>query len=195
VLCGDRVVLRQPVPDDLAARLEVPADPELNRMYGGSGDPKPVTAEGVRTMLAGITDQDTATVRHFVIATRVWPDGRPIDAPDGRYVGHIRLHDLSWHDRRARMAMGIYDRRFWSHGYGTEALRLLLRHAFEELALHRVDLRVLAYNARAIRSYEECGFVREGVERERALVDGVWHDDVIMAILEQEYRAQPWAGR
>jgi RimJ/RimL family protein N-acetyltransferase len=93
------------------------------------------------------------------------------------------------------MAMGIYDRRFWSRGFGTEALRLLLRYAFDDLALHRVDLRVIAYNVRAMRCYEKCGFVREGVERECALVDGVWHDDVMMGILEDEYRAQPWAGR
>jgi RimJ/RimL family protein N-acetyltransferase len=196
VLRGERVLLRQPIPEaDVSARLEVPADPELSRMYGGSGEPKPVTAEDVRASLAAIADQDPATVRHFVIAARVWPDGRPIERPDGRFIGHIRLHELSWRDRRARMAIGIYDRRFWSRGYGGEALRLLLRYAFEELALHRVDLLVLDYNRRAIRSYEKCGFVREGILRQSALVDGVWHSDVLMSILEQEYRAQPWAGR
>ncbi|HEY3083799.1 MAG TPA: GNAT family protein [Chloroflexota bacterium] len=195
VLRGDRVLLRQPVPEDLAARLEVPADPELNRMYGGSGDPEPVSAEKMRAMLAGFAEQDLSTVRRFLVAALVWPDGRPIDSPDGRYVGHVRLNFLSWRDRNARMAMGIYDRRFWSRGFGTEALRLLLRYAFDDLALHRVDLRVIAYNVRAMRCYEKCGFVREGVERECALVDGVWHDDVMMGILEDEYRAQPWAGR
>ena len=51
---------------------------------------------------------------------------------------------------------------------------------------------VLEYNVRAIRAYEKCGFVREGVERESALVDGAWHGDVIMGILEHEYRSQPW---
>jgi RimJ/RimL family protein N-acetyltransferase len=66
-------------------------------------------------------------------------------------------------------------------------------YGFEELRLHRIDLRVLDYNARALRAYEKCGFVREGLERESALVDGTWHSDVIMSILEQEYRAQPWA--
>jgi RimJ/RimL family protein N-acetyltransferase len=68
-------------------------------------------------------------------------------------------------------------------GLGTEATRLVLRHAFNDLGLHRVGLRVLAYNHRAIRSYEKCGFVIEGREREAALVDGAWHDDVLMGAL------------
>lgn len=67
--------------------------------------------------------------------------------------------------------------------------RLVLRYAFEDLGLHRVDLRVLEYNDRAIAVYEKCGFVREGVERESANVAGKWHSDLIMGILEHEYRA------
>ena len=194
-LRGERILLRQPIEeDDLAARLEVPPDPELARVYGGSGPPAPVTAERARALFRELADQDPAKGRRFLIAALVWPDGSPIDTPHGRYVGHIRLTFLSPNDRNARMAMGIYDRRFWSHGYGTEALRLLLRHAFDDLGLHRVDLVVIDYNARAIRAYEKCGFVREGLLRQNALVDGEWHDDVVMSILEHEYRAQPWAG-
>ena len=195
-LRGARVLLRQPaVAEDLAARMEVPADPEQRRMYGQSGPPPPVSAERVRADLAGFAAQDPASERHFVIAALAWPDGRPVESPRGRYVGPARLTVFSWSDGDARLAIGIYDRRFWSAGYGTEAIRLLLRYAFDDLGLHRVDLLVIAYNARAIRAYEKCGFVREGVLRESALVDGVRHDDVLMSILEQEYRAQSWAGR
>lgn len=57
------------------------------------------------------------------------------------------------------------------------------------MGLHRVDLRVLAYNERAIAAYRKCGFSQEGVERESAWIDGKWFDDVMMSILEDEYRA------
>jgi RimJ/RimL family protein N-acetyltransferase len=194
VLRGERVLLRQPlVEQDLAARLEVPPSRELHRMYGGSGDPGAVTLERARAALEEIAAQDVSKVRRFVIAALVWPDGRPIPQAGGRYIGHVRLTVFSWHDRNARLALGIYDPRFWSRGYGTEAIRLLLRHAFDDLGLHRVDLLVIEYNARAIRAYEKCGFVREGLVRESALVDGTWYSDVQMSILENEYRAQPWA--
>ena len=54
--------------------------------------------------------------------------------------------------------------------------------AFDTLQLHRVDLRVLSFNVRALRCYEKCGFVREGVERESAFVDGARVDDVMMSL-------------
>ena len=58
--------------------------------------------------------------------------------------------------------------------------------AFGILGLHRIDLRVLAYHTRAISCYRRCGFDEEGRERGAAFIDGRWHDDVIMGILEHE---------
>jgi RimJ/RimL family protein N-acetyltransferase len=49
-------------------------------------------------------------------------------------------------------------------------------------------VRVVEYNARALRAYQKCGFVIEGREREAAFVDGTWFDDVMMGILDREYR-------
>lgn len=191
-LVGERVVLRMPVPADVAARVEIPRDSEENRMYGGTGEPKVFTTAEVEERFVALLHQDMTTVRHFLIAAKVWPDGQPVAEPNGRYIGGIRLHGISEADRHARLALGIFDRRFWSHGYGTEAIRLTLRYGFAQMCLHRVDLVVLEYNARAIRAYEKCGFRREGVLRDNALVDGVWYDDIVMAILESEYWAQPW---
>ncbi|CAA9305245.1 MAG: Acetyltransferase, GNAT family [uncultured Chloroflexi bacterium] len=183
--------LRQPVPEDVAARVEVPRDPEAQRMYGQSvpSGTTVFTPEEARESLASYARQDLTTTRSFVIAARVLPDGTPAVEEAGRYIGGIRLHSLSGADRRATLAIGIFDRRYWSKGYGTEAIRLLLSHAFGTMRLHRVALRVLEYNARAIRAYEKCGFTREGVERESAYVDGGWHSDVIMGILEREFRS------
>jgi RimJ/RimL family protein N-acetyltransferase len=107
----------------------------------------------------------------------------------GRCVGHTGLGDVDARDRRARLVIGLFDRSVWNRGLGTEAIRLVLGYAFDTLRLHRVALRVLAYNARAIRAYEKCGFVREGVERESAFVAGEWHDDVMMAVLDRDFRA------
>jgi RimJ/RimL family protein N-acetyltransferase len=71
---------------------------------------------------------------------------------------------------------------------GTEATQLVLKYGFEQLQLHRVSLRMLAYNERAITSYEKAGFKREGIERESALVDGRWYDDVMMGAVADEWR-------
>lgn len=85
------------------------------------------------------------------------------------------------------MAIGILDPKLLGKGLGSEAIFLLLQHAFAELQLHRIGIRVLAYNQRAIRAYEKCGFVIEGREREAAFVNGAWHDDVMMGLLDREF--------
>jgi RimJ/RimL family protein N-acetyltransferase len=57
------------------------------------------------------------------------------------------------------------------------------------LGLHRLSVRVLAFNGRAIRAYQKCGFRIEGRERESAWIDGTWHDDLIMGLLADDARS------
>ena len=106
---------------------------------------------------------------------------------EGEAVGAAFLHAINAEDRRARYAIGLYDPSFFGRGLGQQATRLVLQHAFETLMLHRVDLRVLDYNHRAIATYRACGFVEEGRERETCFLDGRWYDDVVMAVLEHEF--------
>jgi RimJ/RimL family protein N-acetyltransferase len=108
---------------------------------------------------------------------------------DRRLAGVAFLHSLEAGDRRARFAIGLYSPDLQGRGIGRSATTLVLRHAFTTMALHRVDLRVLEFNAGAIACYRACGFVEEGRERESCLLEGRWYDDVLMGILEHEFRA------
>lgn len=112
-----------------------------------------------------------------------------------RLLGEIRLDNIDGQDKRASLAIGIYDRHRLGQGLGTEAIRLVLGHAFGDLNLHRVSVRVLAYNQRALRAYQKCGFLIEGREREAAFVNGQWHDDIIMGLLTHEFTATSAAVR
>lgn len=107
----------------------------------------------------------------------------------GKCIGAARL-TVDEGDRRARYAVGIFDISKLGMGLGTEVTRLVLDYAFTKLGLHRVDLRTLEYNTRAIACFEKCGFVKEGVEREGALIEDHWETDIMMSILEQEYRSK-----
>ena len=82
----------------------------------------------------------------------------------------------------------MYSTEFIGIGPGTEAAILVLGYTFNDLQLRRVDLRVIEYNHRAIRSYEKVGFGVEGRERETVFINGEWHGDLIMSILDWEYR-------
>ena len=111
-----------------------------------------------------------------------------IDA-EGKMVGALRLHTVNPVDKRANIAIGILDPGALGKGYGTEAMYLLAKHAFEGMGLHRLSCRVLSFNAGAIAAYKKLGFKEEGRERQSALIGNTWHDDVMMGLLEQDLSA------
>lgn len=128
---------------------------------------------------------DDAPGRHDTIEFRL----RTVT--DDRLVGFIAIHNIEWNNQVAELSLGIGDSADWDRGYGTEALRLALRYAFEELNLYRVGLDVIAYNTRAIRVYEKVGFVREGVKRSFGMRDGRRYDLFFMGMLRDEWRGIP----
>ena len=68
------------------------------------------------------------------------------------------------------------------------AARLLVDRAFSGLGLHRLSVGVVDFNEGALRFWERLGFRREGVQRDGYLVDGAFHDFVMMSLLEGERR-------
>ena len=172
ILSGERLTLRDFVPADAGDRLALGHSPEIIRMFGG--DPLNV----------GPLSESSCT--DWIIGLSKHPFAWAIEYAN-KWIGEIRLDALDQHDGRARLAVGLYDPKLLGLGLGREAITLLLAHAFTAMALHRVSLRVLAYNVRAIRCYSACGFVQEGREREAALVDGERHDDIMMGILAHEF--------
>jgi RimJ/RimL family protein N-acetyltransferase len=66
-------------------------------------------------------------------------------------------------------------------------MRLLLKHGFETLNLHRIFLRVYETNPRAIRTYEKVGFVHEGRMRQALYRQGQYHDILLMSVLRPEW--------
>lgn len=106
---------------------------------------------------------------------------------DDRLIGFVGLNGIRWKDGDAFIGIGIGEREYWGNGYGTDAMRVILRYAFTELNLHRVSLNVFEYNPRAIRSYEKAGFTIEGRERQVLCRDGRRYDVIGMGILREEW--------
>ncbi len=106
---------------------------------------------------------------------------------EDRLIGEIGLDGIKWNHGEAFVGIGLGERDCWGKGYGTDAMRLILGFAFNELNLHRVSLTVFEYNTRAIRTYEKIGFVHEGQNRGMLLKDRKRFDMVHMGILRHEW--------
>ncbi|MEK3886377.1 GNAT family N-acetyltransferase [Bacillus sp. FSL K6-3431] len=168
---GKNILLRKPIENDINDRFKCGKSKVLTRMYGGdTRNLQPLTMKDARRFIESI-----------LLSKLEW-----CVEYDGRCIGQARL-TVSEEDCRARYAVGLFDPSVWGKGLGTEITQLVLRYAFEEQQLHRVDLRVLEYNLRAIACYEKCGFVKEGVEREGAYIEDKFETDVMMSILDREY--------
>jgi RimJ/RimL family protein N-acetyltransferase len=111
-----------------------------------------------------------------------------IETLAGEYLGGISLTTIDSINRSAQVGIVIGSKPNWGKGFGTDAMRVVLAFAFEKMNLHRVWLNVYDFNVRGIKSYEKCGFRREGVQREYRFLDGRYHDSLLMGILEHEYR-------
>lgn len=109
---------------------------------------------------------------------------------DDRLIGFVDLNGIQWNNGVAGLGISIADRGYWGKGYGSDALELILRYAFDELNLYRVGLDSFAYNERAIHVYEKMGFVHEGRARGALIKDGKRYDDIFMGILREEWEAR-----
>jgi RimJ/RimL family protein N-acetyltransferase len=114
-------------------------------------------------------------------------------------IGSCQLHSI--HDGSAELQIRIGERNAQGRGYGSEAVRLLLRHAFWELGLRRVTLHVLASNTRALAVYRRAGFVEQvgsGGRAEIVEIDGRTERVIRMArphvVAIHQPNFFPWLG-
>jgi aminoglycoside 6'-N-acetyltransferase len=163
ILRGERVLLRPGRPEDAEGLFQIRNEPEVVRWWGSDE-------------IEEISDQ-------FIVAD----EGFVIEAY-GEVIGAIQYHEED--DpmyRHAGIDIFLTASRH-GQGLGTEAIRLLARHLFEERGHHRLTIDPAADNAAAIRAYEKVGFRRVGIMRnyERG-PDGAWHDGLLMDMLREEF--------
>ena len=179
-IVGRTVALRRPRPDDLAGVVRWYRDPEIARLT--RYQTRPMTQAEVERffqvrMLA--TDALAYTI---------------VELPQWRQIGFTTFSSLDADNGSVLFHITIGERDAWGRGPGTETTSLMLAHAFERLALHRVGLSVFSYNLRAIRAYEKAGFHIEGRLRDAITRDGRYFDEVQMGVLASEWLEARYAS-
>lgn len=74
----------------------------------------------------------------------------------GEWLGTVELYEMSRSEATLGILIGAKDH--WGKGYGTDAVRAVLEHAFTELGLRKIKLRTYKHNLRAQRAFEKAGF-------------------------------------
>jgi ribosomal-protein-alanine N-acetyltransferase len=76
---------------------------------------------------------------------------------------------------------------FAGKGLMTEAVRLVVAHAFDQLLLHRVHAAFLPHNMASRRVLEKNGFREEGYAENYLQIDGKWADHVLFGLTRERY--------
>ncbi len=152
-------------------------DPLLRSVLGGYA--RPLSPEAVRRMLERVEKQmdETKNLFHFTLRARA----------DNRLVGLARLFWIDFHNGTGVLNLGIGDASDRRHGYGSDALNLLLRFAFDELNLHRLSVWPSADNIPFIQMVEKAGFEEEARRREAAFHDRSYWDVIYMGLLRTKW--------
>ena len=172
---GERVALG-PLRDEHFAQIAVwENDYATERFFTAPGPRRP---EAVRP---NFTEGDFAGPTNVVFAV--------YETASWRFIGLAGLINLDHLNRTAEFFILIGPSDTRGQGYGTEATRLVLDHAFIALGLTSVRLGVFSYNPGAVRAYEKAGFKHAGVLRRNKMMGGKLWDTILMDILADEFES------
>jgi RimJ/RimL family protein N-acetyltransferase len=171
-LIGPTLYLRPLEKTDAALVMSWLNDPEVNRTLQTCF---PINLLVEEAFIARVSQGDHSLPLVMVL--------RESDKP----IGVTGLHEIDYRNRHAGFGITIGAKEAWGKGYGAEATRLLVQHAFATLNLNRVWLRVYEYNTRGQRAYEKVGFKKEGLLRQDNFREGRYWNTIIMSLLREEW--------
>lgn len=173
-ILGSKIYLRALEEEDSGMLLELINDPETEKMLGGWSFP--VSAAEQEQWFKGL-ERDVSTLRCAVV-----PHG------EKGAVGTVVLSEIDYKNASAQVHIKLAKGSGRRKGYGRDAIKAVLRYAFEELRLNCVYAQVLPDNELSRKLFERSGFREEGILRERLYKNGGFQDVCVYSILRKEYR-------
>jgi len=113
---------------------------------------------------------------------------RTVDDLD-RHIGNVSIWTTSQQNCIGEVGYWIRSDET-AHGYGTEATTRIVQVGFEEMSLHKVQLRIAVGNVKSDRIARRLGFVQEGTLRDEVKVGNRWLDHTMWSMLEKEWWVQ-----
>lgn len=108
-----------------------------------------------------------------------------IDKGEDLIIGDVGIHFID--DYQSELGCTLA-RKHQGRGFATETLKGLIDHLFNDLNKHRIVTSIDPLNIGSIKLFERLGFRKEAHFRKSLLINGKWVDDIIYAILKEEWR-------
>lgn len=167
------ITLRAIEESDLELLKEMINDPEIENMTGGYS--YPVSTYQQRKWFESLSNRQNE-LRLI------------IDTEEHGAIGVVMLTDIDWKNRIAQSHWKITSRNnLRGKGYGTKAIRALIKYGLEELNMHCIYCKIIEYNIVSQRVAEKNGFKKEGILRERVYKNGKYHNVIVWSLLKGEF--------
>jgi [ribosomal protein S5]-alanine N-acetyltransferase len=105
----------------------------------------------------------------------------------GRHIGNIKLGPVVQPHNHGDIGIIIGEQDCWSKGYATEAVSLLVKHAFEVMGLHKLTAGCYSTNMGSARAFEKAGFAIEAVRPSHYWQNGIYVDAVLMGMVNPQH--------
>jgi UDP-4-amino-4,6-dideoxy-N-acetyl-beta-L-altrosamine N-acetyltransferase len=166
MIVGKRIILREIEEEDLDLIVKWRNDPEILKwLFSYLHLSKVKQRKWYEKYL------DDATQQTFIIEVK----------EEKTLIGTIGLTDIDYKNQKGELTIIIGEKEYWGKGLGEESLKLLVKFAFNEMNLRKIKALVFSDNEVAIKLYEKCGFVKEGVLQEEIFKNGAFKDVILMS--------------
>lgn len=108
---------------------------------------------------------------------------------DGQLIGYCSIEHINLDDKKCEVGILIGEKAYWHKGIGSAVVRELLKRAFTELSMHRVEAVIHADNVASIHCFARAGFHLDGTLRDAKYRDGRYVDLLLYSILDSEWES------
>lgn len=172
-ICGKKILLRAIEENDLPTLHKWANDPEIWYMLGNWHFPS--SMDFMKDWFAALKDDHLN--QKFAI-----------EAPDLGLIGTANLVEIDWKNNHAFHGMMLGDKEIRGKGYGIDTIMTIMRYAFEELHLERLDSSMIEYNTVSLEIYcNKCGWKEEGRMSRWYFRKNRYWDKIIAGITRQDY--------
>ncbi|ERJ11709.1 GNAT family N-acetyltransferase [Haloplasma contractile] len=174
---GTNIRLRPVMESDLDGYFNVKnVDTDIQRLAGSVSFP--LRQSQMESFIERVTSKDGSDdVFYFIIEDK-----------DGNVVGDLNTSDCNRRSGTFKYGLAI-NKEYWSKGFGSEAVQMVLNYYFNELRYQKVTVSVYSFNEQSCGFHKKLGFKEEGLLRRMAYVNGKYHDEVILGMTAEEFNA------